>query len=165
MHWSESSLGICWIVTNATERTMKTDQTALMRRLIWAFICRICQKVRFLTSRLLYMMLNAGKGTLYHIRARKDLIRLRKCPSFPFRESFDTVDYRPSEKVLIMRETKTDFGVRFLHKHKGPFPVLNTMYVIICKSGPRACSVCSAPFRFSLSNYATFENVRRCFGS
>ena len=38
-------------------RTTKTDQTVRTRRLIWVFIGRTCQKIRFLTSRLKYLLI------------------------------------------------------------------------------------------------------------
>ena len=52
--WSESSLCAFRIANDAKfirENNEDSDQTARMRRLIWVFAGRTCQKVRFLTSR------------------------------------------------------------------------------------------------------------------
>ena len=52
--WSESSLGAFWIVKDAKSHHADiedSDQTALMRRLIWVFVGRTCEKVDFLTFR------------------------------------------------------------------------------------------------------------------
>ena len=52
--WSESSLGAFWIAKDAKflhADNEDSNQTARMRRLIWVFVGRTCQKVRFLTLR------------------------------------------------------------------------------------------------------------------
>ena len=57
--WSESSLGAFWIDDDANfhyAENEDTNQTARMRRLIWVFIGRTCQKVRFLTLRIPYLL-------------------------------------------------------------------------------------------------------------
>ena len=49
---SESSLGTFWIAKDAKflhADNEDSDQTAWMRRLIWVFVGRTCQQVRFLT--------------------------------------------------------------------------------------------------------------------
>ena len=55
--WSESSLGAFWIAKILDANILHadnedSDQTARMRRLIWIFDGRTCQRVRFLTMRL-----------------------------------------------------------------------------------------------------------------
>ena len=53
--WSESSLGAFWIAEDAKflhTNNDDSDQTAWIRRLIWVFVGRTCQMVRFLTLRL-----------------------------------------------------------------------------------------------------------------
>ena len=58
--WSESSLGAIQIHTGAQflhSDNKDSNQTARMRRLIWVFVVRTCQKVRFLTLRLIYWVL------------------------------------------------------------------------------------------------------------
>ena len=59
--WSESSLGAFWIAIDA--KVLHADngdsnQPARMRRLIWVFFGRICQKVRSLPLR--FLLLNAS---------------------------------------------------------------------------------------------------------
>ena len=52
--WSESSLGAFWIAKDARflhADNEDSDQTAQMRRLIWVFVGRTCQKVHFLKLR------------------------------------------------------------------------------------------------------------------
>ena len=52
--WSESSLGASWIAKGAKflhADNEDSDQTARLRRLIWVFVGRTCEKVRFLTLR------------------------------------------------------------------------------------------------------------------
>ena len=53
--WSESSLGAFWIAIDAkflNADDEDSNQTARMRSLIWVFVGRTCQKVRFITLRL-----------------------------------------------------------------------------------------------------------------
>ena len=53
--WSESSLGVFWIVNDSKflhADNEDSDQTARMRRLIWVFVGCTCQKVGFRTLRL-----------------------------------------------------------------------------------------------------------------
>ena len=55
--WSESSLGAFWIAEDAKclhVNNEDSDQTAQMRRLIWVFVGRALQKVRFITLRFVY---------------------------------------------------------------------------------------------------------------
>ena len=56
--WPESSLGaFSWIAEEIKflhADNEDSDQTARMRRLIWVFVGRTCQKVRFLTVRLIW---------------------------------------------------------------------------------------------------------------
>ena len=55
--WSESSLGAYWTAKGAKflhANNEDFNQTARMRRLIWVFVGRTCEKVRFLTLRFLY---------------------------------------------------------------------------------------------------------------
>ena len=56
--WSESSPSAFWIAkyTKSSIRRKKTDQTARMRRLIWVYVVSTFQKVRFLTSSLLFSL-------------------------------------------------------------------------------------------------------------
>ena len=70
--WSESSLGAFWIANDA--KFLQTDnedsnQTARMRRLIWIFVGRTCQKVRFLTMRHIYF----NWYTLRHVRRERQI--------------------------------------------------------------------------------------------
>ena len=54
--WSKSSLGAFWKAKDTKSLhadNEDSDRTARMRRLIWDFVGRTCQKVRFLTFRLL----------------------------------------------------------------------------------------------------------------
>ena len=54
--WSESSMGTSWLAKDVAflhADNEASDQTAQMRRLIWIFFGRMCQKVRFLKLRLL----------------------------------------------------------------------------------------------------------------
>ena len=54
--WSESSLGAYWIAKDAKflhADNEDSHQTAQMRRLIWVFVGHACQKVHFLTFRLI----------------------------------------------------------------------------------------------------------------
>ena len=53
--WSESSLGAFWIAYDAKflhAENEDSDQTARMRKLIWAFVGRAYPAFHFLTSRL-----------------------------------------------------------------------------------------------------------------
>ena len=56
--WSESSLNAFWIAKDAKflyADNEDSDQTARMRRLIWVFVGRTCEKVRFLTLWRIYL--------------------------------------------------------------------------------------------------------------
>ena len=58
--WSESSLCAFWITTEATvphTYNEDSDQTARMCRLIWVFVRRTCQTVRFLALRFIYLLM------------------------------------------------------------------------------------------------------------
>ena len=58
--WSEHPLGAFWIYKTATSLwvdSVDSEQTVRMRRLIWAFVGRIYQKVRFLTVKLVCRLL------------------------------------------------------------------------------------------------------------
>ena len=55
--WSESSLGAFWIASDAMVLPVDNEdfyQTVRMCRLLWAYVGRTCQKVRFLTLRNIY---------------------------------------------------------------------------------------------------------------
>ena len=56
--WSESSLCAFWIAKDAKflhADNEDSDQTARMRRLIWVFVGRTCQKVPLLALKLIYV--------------------------------------------------------------------------------------------------------------
>ena len=60
--WSESSLGAFWIAKDAKvlhADNEDSDQTAPMRSLIWVFVGRKCQKVRFLPLRFLWYIISS----------------------------------------------------------------------------------------------------------
>ena len=62
--WSESSLGAFSIAKDTKflhADNEDSDQTARMRRLIWVFFGRTCQKVRFLTLRLIYQYMHCRR--------------------------------------------------------------------------------------------------------
>ena len=62
--WSESSPGAFSIAKDAKSPYVKNeinDQTARMRRLIWVFVGRICQKVRFRTFLLICVLTSSDR--------------------------------------------------------------------------------------------------------
>ena len=57
--WSEFSLGAYWIAKDVRffpAENEDSDQTARILRLIWVLVGRTCQKVRFLTLRLIVLL-------------------------------------------------------------------------------------------------------------
>ena len=65
--WSESSLGPFWIAKDAkflrADNEHWSDQTARICRSIWVFAGSTCQKIRFLSFRLIYIFAQTAKAT------------------------------------------------------------------------------------------------------
>ena len=77
--WSESSLGTFWIARDAKflhSDNEDSEQTARIHRMICVFVMRICEKVRFLPLRLIYLAANQSTvlpPVLWHLQTGQPL--------------------------------------------------------------------------------------------
>ena len=117
--WSESSLGKFWIAKGAKflhADNEDSDQTAWMHKLIWVFVGRTCQKVRFLRLRLMYcwavrahdILLSSSTGPCFSLVYNASFILcyyFSFCQFGPRREKCTLCDVRPAKTQISLHST------------------------------------------------------------